>query len=334
MTGEHPFAPFVRILGRGKTMSRSLTIEEAEQAMAMILADQVLPEQLGAFMMLLRVKEESPEEIAGFVRAAQASFGLPDPLPAVDLDWSSYAGKRQQLPWFLLAAMILVKSGVRVFMHGTEGHTPGRVYTRETLELLGLPVVASMREAAGALDRTGFAYLPLEHLSAKLHQIIGLRPIFGLRSPVHTVARMLNPFRAPYLLQGIFHRGYMEIHQKAAALLGQPHMAVFRGEGGEIEVRPNKSFDVRTVHDGELASEDWPRLLAESRQQVDQEMTIGRLAALWHGDIDDGYAEAAITGTLAIALKTMGRADSIEAALAAARRMWSGRDRGHFRLAL
>ncbi|MDH5410445.1 MAG: glycosyl transferase, partial [Alphaproteobacteria bacterium] len=62
---EHPFAQYVRILGRGKALTRSLTIEEAEAAMDMILRGEVLPEQLGAFLMLLRVKEEDGQEIAG-----------------------------------------------------------------------------------------------------------------------------------------------------------------------------------------------------------------------------------------------------------------------------
>ena len=70
-TAEHPFAPFVRILGKGKTSSRSLTLDEARQAMAMILDGEVEDVQLGAFLMLLRVKEESPEELAGFVQASR-----------------------------------------------------------------------------------------------------------------------------------------------------------------------------------------------------------------------------------------------------------------------
>ena len=98
----HPFARFINILGRGKTLTRSLTIEEAEEAMAMILAGETLPEQLGAFLMLLRVKEESPAEIAGFVRAARATMQAPARAPHVDVDWSSYAGKGRQLPWFIL----------------------------------------------------------------------------------------------------------------------------------------------------------------------------------------------------------------------------------------
>lgn len=328
MEFDHPFAAYVRILGRGRKLSRALTVEEAEHAMSMILRDEVLPEQLGAFLMLLRVKEETPAEIAGFVRAARAGFVLPDPLPAVDLDWSSYAGKRRQLPWFLLAALALSQNGISVFMHGAEGHTPGRLYSRETLEALGLPIAHSLAEAGAHIAERKFAYLPLQQLSPILHRIIELRPILGLRSPVHTVARMLNPLAASCLLQGIFHRGYMETHQVAARLLGEKRMAVFRGEGGEIECRPNKSFEVRSCHDGVLSGEVWPSLLPQLAQPVDEDMAVERLMSIWRGDAEDDYAVAAVTGTLAVALKALGRADSIAGALDAAAAMWRARDKG------
>jgi len=330
---EHPFAATVRILGRGPTLSRSLTIEEAEEAMAMILRGEVRPEQLGAFLMLLRVKEETPAEIAGFVRGARATFELPDPLPQVDLDWSSYAGKRRQLPWFLLAALTLAQDGVRIFMHGTEGHTPGRLYTRATLEALGLPIAATLAEAARQIETDGFAYLPLEGMSPRLYDIIQLRPVLGLRSPVHTLARMLNPFEAPTLLQGIFHPNYMSIHQGAAQLLGQPRMAVFRGEGGEIERRPNKPCQVLSIDDGSLGDLNWPPMLSSSQQPRDEVMDISRLVGFWRGEAADDYATAAVTGTLAIALHTLGRAADIDTAQALAETLWAGRDRDRLKAA-
>ncbi len=331
---EHPFAATVRILGRGPTLSRSLTIEEAEAAMAMILRGEVRPEQLGAFLMLLRVKEETPAEIAGFVRGARATFELPDPLPQVDLDWSSYAGKRRQLPWFLLAALTLAQDGVRIFMHGTEGHTPGRLYTRATLEALGLPIAATLAEAARQIETDGFAYLPLEGMSPRLYEIIQLRPVLGLRSPVHTLARMLNPFEAPTLLQGIFHPNYMSIHRGAAQLLGQPRMAVFRGEGGEIERRPNKPCQVLSIDDGgSLGDLDWPPMLSSSQQPHDEVMDISRLVGFWRGEVEDDYATAAVTGTLAIALHTLGRAADPGAAQALAETLWAARDRDRLKAA-
>jgi len=331
---EHPFAATVRILGRGPTLSRSLTIEEAEAAMAMILRGEVRPEQLGAFLMLLRVKEETPAEIAGFVRGARATFELPDPLPQVDLDWSSYAGKRRQLPWFLLAALTLAQDGVRIFMHGTEGHTPGRLYTRATLEALGLPIAATLAEAARQIEADGFAYLPLEGMSQRLYEIIQLRPVLGLRSPVHTLARMLNPFEAPTLLQGIFHPNYMSIHQGAAQLLGQPRMAVFRGEGGEIERRPNKPCQVLSIDGGgSLGDLDWPPMLSSSQQPRDEVMDISRLVGFWRGEVEDDYATAAVTGTLAIALHILGRAADPGAAQALAETLWAARDRDRLKAA-
>ena len=296
----------------------------------MILRGEVLPEQLGAFMMLLRVKEESPEEIAGFVRAARSTLKRPERLPEVDLDWSSYAGKRRQLPWFLLSALVLARNGCRIFMHGTEGHTPGRLYTRETLELLGFPAAASLEEAAGQIARHNLAYVPLDVLSPRLRELIDLRPVFGLRSPVHTLSRMINPFDAPCMLQGIFHPAYMGIHQGAAILLEQPRMAVFRGEGGEIERRPNKPCEVWTAHGGQTEVERWPPLLAEPRQAADEEMDFNDLRALWQGETSNDYAEASVTGTLAIALKALGRAETMEEAQSAAQSLWQDRDTNRF----
>ncbi len=326
MQQEHPFAAYIHILGKGKRGSRSLTEQEAEQAMGMILDDEVEACQLGAFLMLLRVKEETPAEIAGFVRACRQRIQAPAQLPEVMLDWSSYAGKRRQLPWFILSALLLVDDGIRVFMHGTEGHTPGRVYTRACLQALGLPVADSLDTAARQLCEQNFSYLPLARLSPTLHEIIELRPLLGLRSPVHTVARLLNPLAAPYQIQGIFHPGYRDTHQLAARLLEQPHLAVFKGEGGEAERNPDTECLVKSLHRQQLTEETWPALFAR-RHNKDETMEIGRLQKVWRGEDADEYAIASITATAAIALKLLEPAITQEQAQARARALWQTRRR-------
>ncbi|MCC2098494.1 MAG: glycosyl transferase family protein [Hyphomicrobiales bacterium] len=327
MREPHPFSQFIKILGRGKSLSRSLTAAEAEEAMHMIVTGQALPEQTGAFLMLLRMKEETGEEIAGFARACRRVMDRPGTLPKADIDWSSYAGKKRQLPWFLLSALVLAKNGWRVMMHGVEEHTPGRVYTREAVQHLGLPVASSLAEAGKHLDANRFAFISLQDFCPPAMDLMRLRAVFGLRSAVHTFTRMLNPFDAPCMLQGVFHPGYMEIHRDAAIELGQQHMVVFRGEGGEIERRPNKPCSVVAVHSGAAEEERWPAMLPEPRTQQESDMNLERLAAVWSGEIEDGYATAAITGTLAIALKALGEASTIEAAQARANSMWAARDR-------
>ncbi len=328
MTQQHPFAKFVAILGRGKTKQRHLTLDESREAMAMLLRGEAVPEQIGAFLMLLRLKEEAPEEIAGFAIGTRDTFTRAHDLPQVDIDWSSYAGKRVQLPWYILSALALVDAGHKVLMHGTEGHTPGRVYTREVLEQLAIPIADSFATAADHIRSSGFAYMPLEVLSPPLKHMINLRPILGLRSPVHSFTRMLNPFDAPAVVVGIFHRGFMDIHAGAARIMQMENFAVFRGDGGEAERRANKPTQVWLTRGAdEPLVETWPALM-QGHAPRDETMDITRLPRLWSGAEHDEYGEAAVIGSMAIALRTMGKADSPAAADALARDIWERRDRG------
>lgn len=326
-TPEHPFAQYIRILGKGPNLSRPLTTEETEDAVRMIMAGRVEPAQLGAFLCLLRVKTETPEEVAGFVRGIRANLTLAADPPPVDLDWASWAGKARQLPWFVLAALLLAGAGVRVFMHGAEGHTTGRVYTSDALKTLGVPVAGSLDEAAAHIRARNFAYVTLPTISPRLQEIMDLRNILGVRSPLHTVGRKLNPFNAPAQLLSVTHPPYLPVHQEAARLLGQPHMAIFKGDGGEAERRPQKPCQVYTLHDGKTAVEDWPALLPEARQPKDEVMDLSRLSAVWRGEENDEYASATVIGTAAIALKLMGRAATVDEAQTQAASLWENRAR-------
>ena len=326
---EHVFAQYIRIIGKGKKGSRPLTQAEAYEAMRLILADEVQPVQLGAFLMLMRVKEESPEELAGFVLAARESAKLSADHTLVDLDWSSYAGKRRHLPWFLLSALLLADKGINVFMHGAGGHTAGRLYTQDMLKYLGISAAHSVTEAKQQLKDHHFSYLSLEHFCPKLHEIIELRPLLGLRSPVHTLVRLINPFNAAHSIQGIFHPGYRPVHQEAAALLQQPHAAVLKGEGGETERNPDIDCLVQSVHNGELSDENWPAIF-KRRHVKDEEMDPKQLGLIWQGQHQDEYAEQSILGTAAIALKLLGKAHTQEEAYQLATTYWLSRDKQKF----
>ena len=154
----------------------------------------------------------------------------------------------------------------------------------------------------------------------------------GLRSPVHTLARMLNPFDAPYVMQGIFHPGYRPVHQEAAVLLNQPHLAVIKGEGGEIERDPDLECLVQSVHNGELNDEVWPPLFTK-RHVKEEVLDPQRLSALWRGEIEDEYAQGAVVGTAAVALKLMEKTSSIDEAQEIARAMWENRPKTKYGIA-
>lgn len=326
---EHPFAEFIKILGKGKKGSRPMTQDEAYRAMEMILDGQVEQIQLGAFMMLMRVKEETPEELAGFVTAVQESLNYDTGTTQVDLDWSSYAGKRRHLPWFLLATLLLAENGFRVFIHGAEGHTGGRIYTRNVLKVLGIDYATSISQAAQQLQESRFSYLSLEYICPALYDMINLRPVMGLRSPVHSLVRLINPFHSDYSMQGIFHPSYRQVHQQAALLLKQPHTAVLKGEGGETERNPDMECLVQSVHYDTLSEEIWPAKFTRRHMKPDV-LEPQNLALLWQGRISDEFAEATIIGTTAIALKLLGKTGSQEQSESLARQFWEARNKQRF----
>lgn len=326
---EHPFAETIRILGKGKKGSRALTQDEAYQAMKMILASEVLPVQLGAFLMLMRVKEETPEELAGFVSAARESCNLSAYNALVDLDWATYAGKRRHLPWFLLSALLLASNGIKIFMHGSPGPSTSRLYTQNMLTYFGLEAATTVDQVKNQLLSQNFSYLSLEHICPKLHEIIELRPILGLRSPVHTLVKLLNPFNANYSIQGIFHPSYRSVHQQAAALLQQPHAAVLKGEGGETERNPDMECLVQSVHNGKIIDETWPALFP-FRHVRPESLEPEQLALVWQGKSNDEFAEASVIATAAVALKLLGKAECQKHAQQLANELWFQRDKLRF----
>ncbi|WNW09701.1 glycosyl transferase family protein [Pseudomonas sp. DTU_2021_1001937_2_SI_NGA_ILE_001] len=324
---EHPFAQFVRILGKGKRGARGLTREEAREAMGMLLDEQVEEAQLGAFLMLLRHKEESPEELAGFTEAVRQRLNAP--AIDVDIDWPTYAGKKRHLPWYLLAARCLADNGVRVLLHGGGAHTAGRLYTEQLLELLDIPLCRGWGAVQTAMQQRHLAFIPLSDWAPPLQRMIDLRNTLGLRSPIHSLARVLNPLQARCGLQSIFHPGYQAVHREASRLLGD-HAIVIKGDGGEIEVNPDTISHLYGTTAGADWDEEWPAL-AERRHVKPASLEPAHLVAFWRGEVEDSYGSLALLATMALALRGLGV--ERDAAFEQARQFWDRRDRNALSIA-
>ncbi|MET1076501.1 MAG: glycosyl transferase family protein [Pseudomonas sp.] len=318
---EHPFAPYVRILGKGKRGARNLTQDEARDAMGMLLDGQVEDTQLGAFLMLMRYKEESPEELAGFTQAVRTRITAP-PI-AVDIDWPSYAGKKRHLPWYLLAAKCLGDNGVRIFMHGAGAHTAGRLYSEQLLQQLDIPLCRDWSAVAHSLDQRCLAFMPLNDWMPGLQRMIELRNTLGLRSPIHSLTRVLNPLGARCGLQSIFHPGYQEPHREASRLLGDSSI-VIKGDGGEIEVNPDVAGHLYGTANGLAWDEQWPALAAQ-RHVKPERLEPDHLLAFWRGEVADAYGELAVQATVALALRGLGVMR--EAAFEQAQGYWLARNK-------
>lgn len=285
----------VRTLGRGPGRSRSLTQDEAFDAMSGMLAEGAAPEAVGALLMLLRMKGETAPEIAGFAAAAQAE--LPD-LPDVDLDWPSYAaGRTRGAPWFLRSAQRVAEAGHRVLLHGWNGEDRK---VREGLADAGIGIATSPDEAAFLLDQNCIAYLHLEAIHPGLFRLLALRRVLGLRSCINTVCRMLNPAAAGASVQGVFHPSYRLLQLDAAELLGWDNLTILKGGGGEFERNPSKEITVFGLRDGCAFELPYPALLSTPRRLCSEP---GRN---WRDRPPNQFESEIIAGTAAMALDTLG----------------------------
>ncbi|NVK25680.1 MAG: glycosyl transferase family protein [Gammaproteobacteria bacterium] len=319
------FSQYIKIIGKGKRAGRYLTVDEAYQAFRLILCGHAQPEQIGAFLMLLRVREESVEELAGFVKACREFLNPELSAIKVDLDLGCYAGKRRHLPWFLLAVFCLANSGKKVLLHGTKEPDSNRLYLPEVFDTLNIPVSHTAEHTNTNLTHYGFAYMDLAQVSPQLDELIQMRALFGLRSPANTLARMLNPTKAKNSYHGVFHRHFDERHAEVAKLLGDNNVSCIRGEGGEVEVNPEREFNQYICRNAEVSKLTFPELLPQ-RQIKPRELNPSELAFVWTGEIEFEYATQAIIGTLASYISLMENDLTPKNALQQATQLWQSRD--------
>jgi len=320
----HPFSGFVKVLGRGKTARRALTDTEAEEAFGMILDGAATEAQIGAFLMLLRVKEETPDEVAGMVRAARARCSASGVEVRVDLEWPSYAGKRQHHPWYLLSALLLAGSGRRVLMHGCSPHAADRLFADAALQELGIAPAASWSDMQRQLDARHFSYLPLGVASPALQALMDRRAEFGLRSPVNTLVRHIDPARARAGLRSLHHPAYAALHVGTALALGSNNVAVFRGEGGECEVRADADTPLSMVRAGSVSDAVLARSLAH-RSPKPECPSVAALRAVWDEGSHSDYGIETVLSTAAVALLALDEVSDMDSARDAARQLWQRR---------
>ena len=157
----------------------------------------------------------------------------------VELDWPSYgAGRTRGAPWFLLSALALARSGISVLMHGSNDFSSG-ITVEEGLAALGL----RRRRDLGARPACAPIASPTCRCAAwspALDRLLEMRRLFGLRSPVNTAARLLNPADAPFGVDGVFHPPYIEVHLGVAERMHRRRLLVLKGGGGEAERVPLK----------------------------------------------------------------------------------------------
>ncbi|RDV28022.1 glycosyl transferase family protein [Alteromonas aestuariivivens] len=321
---SHPFSQYIKIIGKGQKGARALTREEALDSMHMLLSNQVTGDQRGAYLMLLRTREETSEEVIGFLQACRSLLRPELAQLKADLDVGCYAGKRRQLPWYLLAVAALAQSGHRVFLHGAHEPGSGRLYASHVLPALGLEPIGSVADSARQLDTYGASYLDLGVVLPELDTLIKLREVFGLRSCANTLARLLNPSAARFSVQGVYHMHLDEKHRFVNEAFADYDSLCFRGDGGDPEVNSERPTDLFITRGGETQKIVLPEFTG-SWAVKDKALDVNDMLEVWQGKASNKYGDQAIAATLTSYLM-LAENMPVEAATKQAELVWQARN--------
>ena len=292
------------------------------------LEDELL--QLAVLLMLQRVRCETAEEAAGYIQALRDKIDPQWSTVNVDLDWPCFAGKKRQPPWLILAAKVLAAQGNRIVLHGYNAVDAVKYQVETACPELGINIAKTPEQAKQYLDQFNICYLPLQSYCPELIPLLDLREKVGLRTPLNTVARSLNPTQAPFAIHGVFHKSYEKLHAKAGVLTAETNMIAFKGEGGESEINPRVSTDICGVQtiDGKQTyiEQEWPTYLNEA-SGAHTEVSADYLQKVWSGEIEDKYGDAAVICTIAVILKQFEPAKTQDECLLVAEQYWQARKR-------
>lgn len=274
---------YIKEIGRGKDGARSLTRAQAADLLGQVLDGSVTDLEVGGFCLAMRIKGETPEEMAGFLDAAQARLQrLPDGgAPTVVLP--SYNGARKLPVLTPLLALLLGREGAAVLVHGTATEDR-RVTSAAVFAALGQPAATR----ADALRAGDCAYVPTELLSPGLKRLLDVRRAVGLRNPAHSLVKLMNPCDGPALIVGSYtHPEYAVSMAQTFALVGA-HALLLRGTEGEPVADARRTPQMDAFRNGErhllqAAQEGSLASLPELPREVDAANTAAYIREVLDG---------------------------------------------------
>lgn len=257
---------YLKEIGRGKDGARALTREQAADLFGQVLDGAVTDLETGAFCLAMRIKGESPAEMAGFLDATYARLRrLPDN-GTVTVVLPSYNGARKLPVLTPLLALLLAREGVPVLVHGTATEDR-RVTSESVFAALGQPAACDVAPLAPGRC----AFVPTGVLCPGLKRLLDVRRTVGLRNPAHSLVKLMNPCDGAALIVGSYtHPEYAVSMAESFALVGA-HALLLRGTEGEpvADARRTPQMDafrngqrqlLQPAQDGPLASvPDLPR---------------------------------------------------------------------------
>ena len=239
----------IDIVANGKALS----IQEAETAFNVMMSGEATPSQIGGFLMALRVRGETVDEITGAVRTMRAKMLRVDaPADALDIVGTGGDGSGSY-NISTCSAIVAAGAGLNIAKHGNRSLS-SKSGAADTLAALGVnievtPVIVSkcIKEA-----RVGFMFAPAHH--AAMRHVGPSRVELGTRTIFNLLGPLSNPAGVSRQIVGVFSKAWVKPLAHVLKQLGSDRVWITHGEGGLDEITPTGTTWVSELKDGEVTS--------------------------------------------------------------------------------
>jgi anthranilate phosphoribosyltransferase len=270
--------PAIQLLLDGHHLSR----EDAHELMGSIMDGEATPAQIAGFLVALRTKGETADEIAGFAEAMREHVVpvTPSRTPIVDIVGTGGDGART-FNISTAAALVAAAAGAAVAKHGNRAASSA-AGSADVLEALGIELEQHPDRIARSIDELGFGFMfarahhPAMRFVAPVRQEIGIRTVFNVLGP------LANPAGARNGVFGVYSAALAVTYAEALAELGARRAFVVHGAGGLDELSPTGPSLVLEIVDGDVR--EW------ELDPVDLGIEPGDPAALQGGSADENAA--------------------------------------------
>ncbi len=249
-TPRAEFSTFLQRLAERRDLSR----EEASAALCQIADSTVGEAQAAAFLMGLRAKGETAEEIAGLADAMrQLAVRVVTPSPDALVDIVGTGG--DGLDTFNIsttAAFVVAGAGVKVAKHGNKAAS-SRSGAADVLQALGVRVDLGPEEVAACIEETGMGFMLASLYHSSMSQVGAVRRSLGIRTVFNFLGPVTNPAGARRILLGVSVDSYLSVLAEALARTGCSHALLVHGCDGMDELSVTGPNLVVEVIDGQVA---------------------------------------------------------------------------------
>jgi anthranilate phosphoribosyltransferase len=240
----------------------SLSAEEAEATLGLVLSGEATPAQIGAFLTLLHAKGETIEEVTGLARA-MVDAAVPLPLEVgerVVMDLVGTGGDRlRSINVTTLAALVVAGCGVPVCKHGNRAASSA-VGTADVLEALGVAIEIGPEGVARCVAEAGMGFCFAQRFHPAMRFVGPVRKEIGVPTVFNFLGPLTNPSRTRHQLVGVSDPTMAPIMANVFGATGSRRaMVIFADDGlDELSVTsPSTVLDVRGDGQGDYEITQW-----------------------------------------------------------------------------